>query len=757
MIFEVPAGSVGEVATRIGVIAGITISVLDPEVARRRSPGVRGRFTLRAALQHALKGTSTEAEFLQAGVVRVVRSRVRSVAPRPTAAPVPTPEPNPQPDIIVTASKQRTTLDRYPGSVIIVDAGGGWSVRNASEGASAITRALPTVQSTDLGQGRDKLFIRGVADSSFRGQTQAATGQYLGDVRLTYSAPDPSLNLYDIQRVEVLIGPQAPLYGSGSLGGVIRLVPNSPDSSATAARIASNVASTRYGGIGRDFAAVVNTPLLDGRVAARVVVFDGRQAGYIDAPAQRRKDVNVTRSRGHRAVLRIAELAEWTIDVGHVLQKLRSADGQYAIRNAAPLTRDAAVQQPFLSDYRMTYVTARRDVGDAEIVSTTAVVDHHLDTTFDASPLFGPEASFSERNDIDLWSHETRLAGGGNREPWIVGVSGIQSTSRSRSALVSRGGAIEVEAVNRSFDSALFGRVTRSMGDAFTATIGGRLAFASATAQILRPLATRSPRFSRDALRVSRMAALGWVPSGTTSAYLRYEQGYRAGGLSVFPTEEGGVSQTYRPDTLDMVELGFRFGDERQDGLTARATLFSSVWRDVQADTATILGFTVTSNVGRGVIRGLDGEATWRMTPELTVRADVFVNDGFLSPSGPSPGSSTRERLPNVAKAGGRIGAVYKRPLRSDIVVQANAAARYVGSSRLGAGEALAISQGGFAVADAGMGIDVGRVSLGLQLDNVSDVRGNTFAYGNPFTAILRNQITPLRPRTLKLSVEVSF
>jgi outer membrane receptor protein involved in Fe transport len=70
--------------------------------------------------------------------------------------------------------------------------------------------------STQLGPGRNKLFIRGVADSSFTGPTQATVGQYLGDVRLNYNAPDPDLNLYDIARVEVVEGPQGTLYGAGS-------------------------------------------------------------------------------------------------------------------------------------------------------------------------------------------------------------------------------------------------------------------------------------------------------------------------------------------------------------------------------------------------------------------------------------------------------------------------------------------------------------------------------------------------------------
>jgi len=97
-------------------------------------------------------------------------------------------------------------------------------------------RYYRTAPSTQLdqssGPGRDKLFIRGFwPDSSFNGPTQATTGQYLGDVRLNYNAPDPDLDLYDMKRVEVLVGPQRNASMACRLArrGVIRLVPNEPD------------------------------------------------------------------------------------------------------------------------------------------------------------------------------------------------------------------------------------------------------------------------------------------------------------------------------------------------------------------------------------------------------------------------------------------------------------------------------------------------------------------------------------------------
>ena len=65
-------------------------------------------------------------------------------------------------------------------------------------GSDVIVRQLPSVNSTNLGPGRNKLFIRGVADSSFTGPTQATVGQYFGSARLNYNAPDPDNDLHDL-------------------------------------------------------------------------------------------------------------------------------------------------------------------------------------------------------------------------------------------------------------------------------------------------------------------------------------------------------------------------------------------------------------------------------------------------------------------------------------------------------------------------------------------------------------------------------
>src|SRR3984957_2047942 len=221
--FNISPGRLGEVVAALGLQAGVTITVTEPDVADQRAAGVSGSLSFKEALDRVLRGTDAEAIFYDRSIIRIVRKRPVPAVKNPEPAPASAPN-EPLQEVVVTASKQKLSIDTYPGSVKVIPLDPGWTADHAADGTGAITQLLPTLSSTNLGPGRDKIFIRGVADSSFNGPTQATAGQYLGDVRLNYNAPDPDLNLYDMKRVEVLVGPQGTLYGAGSLGGIIRLV-----------------------------------------------------------------------------------------------------------------------------------------------------------------------------------------------------------------------------------------------------------------------------------------------------------------------------------------------------------------------------------------------------------------------------------------------------------------------------------------------------------------------------------------------------
>ena len=233
---DVPPGSLNVALVSLATQAGVSIDTSDPALRSVRVAGLRGRYTLREGLRRLLQGTGYDFRISRGDVVMVLRQparRARQAVPdrrKPATSPSPRPPVDlllPE-EIIVTASKQRVALADYPGAFHAASYDEAQSLHFGSRGSEVLLRDLPNLGSTNLGSGRNKIFVRGIADSSFNGQLQSTVSQYFGESRLTYSAPDPDLALYDIEKVEVVEGPQGTLYGAGSLGGVIHIVPRLP-------------------------------------------------------------------------------------------------------------------------------------------------------------------------------------------------------------------------------------------------------------------------------------------------------------------------------------------------------------------------------------------------------------------------------------------------------------------------------------------------------------------------------------------------
>ena len=344
--FSIPAGQLGDALVRFGEQADITIGVNDPILAHSGSRGLRGRYSTAEGLRVLLRGTGADFSFIDGQTVRIFRAKPKkpSKPPRPPkpkhTKPVGVPPPATQTEamanetIIVTASKQSSPLARYPGTVHVVELDQDKNARDAARGTTAIVAKLPQLATTSLGAGRNKIFVRGIADSSFNGPSQSTVGQYLGDVRLNYNAPDPNLNLYDIARVEVLEGPQGTLYGTGALGGIIHMTPNAPDVANFSASVSAGIAETRGGAVGGDAAVMVNIPIIEDRLAARLVGYRSKEPGYIDDPGRGLKNINQTTTKGFRATLRYEAGDDWAFSAGMVRQFIDARDGQYILRGA---------------------------------------------------------------------------------------------------------------------------------------------------------------------------------------------------------------------------------------------------------------------------------------------------------------------------------------------------------------------------------------------------------------------------------------
>ena len=210
----VPAGTVADAAIAIARATNASIVIADPALGRQRIAPIKGRMDAGEAVRRLARASGMQAVKVGPNAWRLVAAAPRTsllkrARPAPPAAPARGPSPQPPEEvegapIIVNATKRDLAFGEVPAQVTLLD--GDVFQRGGVGGTEKIMQRAASVSSTYLGSGRNKLFIRGIADSSFTGPTQATVGQYFGDLRLSYNAPDPDLRLSDMERVEILEG-----------------------------------------------------------------------------------------------------------------------------------------------------------------------------------------------------------------------------------------------------------------------------------------------------------------------------------------------------------------------------------------------------------------------------------------------------------------------------------------------------------------------------------------------------------------------
>lgn len=753
--FHIPAGPLRQSILSFANQSGVTIGAVGP-IDAVQAHAVDGSMAPEKALRRLLQGTGLSFERIDARTFRIYRKaprRVAAAAP-PAAAPAQSGG-----EIVVTASKRDTPIGDYPGALSILDGRRSVFARNAARGTDALVDSVAELSSTNLGPGRNKLIIRGIADSSFTGPSQAIVGEYLGDVRLNYNAPDPDLSLYDMARIEVLEGPQGTLYGAGSLGGIVKLVPSPPvlgqwEGSAAAAYLTTHSAAS-----GSDFSAMANVPL-GGKVAARMVAYRAIGGGYIDDIGRGLADVNRSATTGGRFALRTTVGESWTIDAGALVQNIDLRDSQYAERGLPRLTRSSAIAQPFDNDYRLGYITVSRQWHGMEFVSASAIVDHDVTERFDATGFPSPlPSAFDQDNHIVLITNETRLSHrNDNGTGWLIGTSFISNSERLTRTLGPLHAEMRIAGVRNGLTGgAIYGERTFKVARQLQLTLGGRFAYARLAGALL-DLPKGSHEVShRDETSLLPFIALSWRPAARLTAYVRYQEGYRGGGLAVAPSGSGIASQRFKGDTIGTYETGLRFGDPVTDRLSGALSLIYAHWEHIQADLVDSEGLPYTANIGTGRTIGAELKAGWRVARGFAVEGGLFINDSDLVNPAPAFAAFRNAELPDVPRLGGRAALSYSTPVTNDVELSIDASARYFGHSKLGIGPGLDFIQGDYT--DTALGMRIGSDSIGASIDatNLLDKRGNRFALGNPFGVMEGRQVTPQRPRTIRFGIDARF
>jgi iron complex outermembrane recepter protein len=332
-------------------------------------------------------------------------------------------------EIVVTAEKRESTVQKTPISITAIS-GSELQAQGLSDFTS-VAQQVPGVSFKTSGPGQTEFEMRGLTST---GGESPTVGFYLDDAVLTPAAMaqngktviDPSL--FDLNRIEVLRGPQGTLYGAGSMGGTIKLVTNQPDPKAFAANVEVIGSGTADGGgFNRTENVMLNIPLMQDVVALRLVGTDKYIDGWIDRKVVSPfpPEVNGSTARGNvagapvaedfrhsntehlqagRATLLIQPTDRLSVTLGFMHQSL-TQDGPNTI-DSPPLNethyQPFDVSEPFSDKFDLFTLTGKYSFDSFQLVSASAYWGRQQNQTQDISEamqdyiggFFGPPAAF---------------------------------------------------------------------------------------------------------------------------------------------------------------------------------------------------------------------------------------------------------------------------------------------------------------------------------------------------------------------------
>ncbi len=312
------------------------------------------------------------------------------------------------PEIIVTATKRASSIQDVPFSV---NAQTQDDIQRTGAGnLEDLSRNVAGMSIQNLGPGQSQVSLRGVsAGQIIRDQpgVKEQVGVYLDESVISLSLFTPDLDLYDLNRVETLRGPQGTLFGSGSVGGTIRYITNQPDLDAGSGSLEANANTVTDGGTGGHLKGMANIVLAPGTAALRLTGYHTEYAGFIDALREGgavTEDVNDGQRSGLRAALALQLSPNLLVTPRVVYQNVEvNGFNRQEVFNlfAQPFTtlRPAVTfserQQFLLLDEEFTDETLLADVtinyamGGVDLTSVTTYIDRDILVSRDASALTG--------------------------------------------------------------------------------------------------------------------------------------------------------------------------------------------------------------------------------------------------------------------------------------------------------------------------------------------------------------------------------
>ncbi|MGE4410788.1 MAG: TonB-dependent receptor [Sphingobium sp.] len=364
-------------------------------------------------------------------------------------------------DIVVTASKRRERVQDVAISMTAIS--GEALAKQGAQGMGDYLQAQPSVVIQDRGPARNQVVIRGLATTvEFENPTVAF---YLDEVPVINGLGAgangfPDLKAFDLNRVEVLRGPQGTLYGAGSMGGTVKLVPNAPVLGKMSIDGELSASSTNGAAGSYNAAAAVNVPVTD-TVALRAVGYHYRQGGFIDnvysgspdpslpvaglgglswsdvgvssfgVAARNKENANSTDTTGARAYLLFDPDGPFSLKLGALYQIQKGHGLPEEVPSVGKYKQDRFMEEVLRDKFQLYDALIKYELGAVDLTSSTSYMIRDQRQARDVSTFFltSPIALVDDNNN-KTFVQEVRLSSpddGAFR--WLVGAYYQRTTS----------------------------------------------------------------------------------------------------------------------------------------------------------------------------------------------------------------------------------------------------------------------------------------------------------------------------------------
>jgi iron complex outermembrane receptor protein len=557
-------------------------------------------------------------------------------------------------DIVVTASRRRDTVQNTPMAVTAVD--GGALASRQIVNLQDLASSLPSVTiNPTLGQGR--IAIRGVGLDTTQSGSEGRVALHLDGVYI--SRPSATLsNMFDVDRVEVVRGPQGTLYGRNATAGAINVITNDP-----ARTLGGYLRLT--GGNYDLFRAegALNVPLADDlqfRIAGQITERGGYGRNLTTG-----KDINDARTRSVRGILKWEPTPD--IDVRLSSDYHREHDADYAYHylgpgNPAVVPVGIRIGGTVSSDIRDTTADTqqanRREFYGANltvnahsgIFTLTSVTGYRQSNTAYQGDADDTNALVTVSNQFERahqWSQEFRSSANFNRGSALMGVYLFDETINgynlfapiTRATTLGKpdtlatgyrsGGRLRTQAI------AVFGEVRYEIVDRLTLVAGGRYSYERKSADEftsgvnvtldyvpgVAPPITKTSDQAVDFRAFTPTASFEWRPMAGVLAYATYAQGFKSGGYAL-----GQLAPPFQPERLDDYEIGLK-ADWLNHRLRTNIAAFYYDYSNLQVSKVLTTG-AQTVNAARARVKGVEAEITALPLPHLQFDLTAAYLDG---------------------------------------------------------------------------------------------------------------------------------